>query len=437
MSAEEDKKAIFGQVRSYYLRHLAGRKSRRIPASGKSFDENELVAAVDAALDGWWTEGRFSDEFSAKLKKFLDRKYVSIVNSGSSANLVAISALCSKKLGEKRLKAGDEVITVAAAFPTTVNPIIQNGLVPVFCDIGIETHNIDPKALEAALSKKTRAVVLAHTLGNPFNLKAVSAFCKKHGLWLVEDCCDALGAKYAGKTLPVYGDIATFSFYPAHHITMGEGGAVVTDNLLLFRIANSIRDWGRDCFCRTGKDNTCAKRFSMKLGQLPFGYDHKYVYSELGYNLKSTDFQAAIGSAQMEKLAGFIEKRRKNHERLRKGLEKFSKYFVFTSHEPEAEPSWFGFVITLKDGCGFSREELTAFLLENNIDSRLVFAGNLLKQPYFVEGGFKCRVAGNLKNTDKAMKDSFWIGVCPSISSQDVQFVCRKFGEFLKRRNPA
>jgi len=431
MSAQDDRNAILSQVREYYKKHIATQKPARIPASGKSFDENEVANAVEAALDCWWTEGRFTDAFVEKFKSFLGIKYVSVMNSGSSANLIALSALFSTKLGDRRLKPGDEVITVASAFPTTVNPILQCGLVPVFCDIDLETHNIDVSMMKKALSKKTKAVMLAHSLGNPFNISAISKFCKDNGLWLVADCCDALGATYQGKTVASFADVSTFSFYPAHHITMGEGGAVVTDNPLIYKISNSIRDWGRDCWCRTGKDNTCGRRFSMQFGELPFGYDHKYVYSELGYNLKATDFQAALGVAQMDKLPGFISKRRQNHKSLMDGLKKYFRYFIFQKAEPQSEPSWFGFLITLKDGCGFKREELTSYLEQNGIGTRLVFSGNIIRQPYFTQGRFKYRVVGELANTDKSMKDTFWVGVFPVLSKKETDLICERIRDFL------
>ena len=402
-----------------------------VPVSGKVFDENEILQATEAVLDGWWTEGRFTTLFEHKIAKWLGVNYASLVNSGSSANLVAITALTSIKLGDKRLKHGDEVITVAAGFPSTVAPIIQNGLVPVFVDVDLGTYNINIEAMKKALSPKTKAVMIAHTLGNPFDLKEVKIFCDKNDLWLVEDDCDALGSKFGGKHTGTFGHIATCSFYPAHHITMGEGGAVFTNDAKLFKIIESVRDWGRDCWCEPGNDNTCQKRFGWKLGELPEGYDHKYIYSEIGYNLKLTDMQAAIGLAQFEKLDSFIAKRKENFKTLYEGLKKLEKYFVLPKWLPEAEPSWFGFLLTIKDSAPFKRNELVQFLQNKKIATRYLFAGNLLRQPSFVDRKPLHRVVGELVNTDKIMNGTFWVGVYPGLTEEMLDYVIKCFDDFL------
>lgn len=407
-----------------------------IPASGKIFDEKEMMAMCEAVLDGWWTEGRFASEFEKKLAKWLGRKYCLAVNSGSSANLLAISALTSFRLGKRRLKKGDEVITVAAGFPTTVNPIIQNNLVPVFVDIDLKTYNANTAQIKKAInSGRTKAIFLAHTLGNPFNLEEIGKLCQKHKLWLIEDNCDALGSIYKNKKTGSFGQISTQSFYPAHHITMGEGGALLTDDPLLAKIAASIRDWGRDCWCRTGQDNTCGKRFSWQLGELPYGYDHKYVYSEIGYNLKITDMQAALGVAQLEKLDSFIKKRRANFDFLFKKLQIFSDCFILPSAEKASQPSWFGFLITLKNNCPFSREDLLKYLNQHKIGTRLLFAGNIIKQPYFQNYQIDYRVVGDLKNTDLVMKNTFWLGVYPGLGKEELNFVAQKIKDFIASRN--
>lgn len=424
---------IFKDIKEYYNNYIKNKKRNNIPISGKKFNHKEIINIVDSALDCWWTEGKYCDIFSNKLKRFLKIKHISLVNSGSSANLIALSALRSHKLKDKRLKKGDEVITTATGFPTTINPIIQNNLVPVFCDIDIKTHNIKIDNLEKALTKKTKAVFLAHTLGNPFNVEKVKKFCDNNRLWLIEDCCDALGAKYNNKYVSSFGDISTLSFYPAHHITTGEGGAVLTNNDLLYKIINSIRDWGRDCWCRTGEDNTCKKRFSMKYGNLPLGYDHKYVYSELGYNLKMTDMQAAIGVAQMDKLKQFIKSRGKNYNYLKSKLNKFNDYFIFSSLEKKANPSWFGFIITLKNNCNFTRETLIKYLNSQKIGTRVIFGGNIVKQPYFTNNNFKYKTIGNLKNSNFSMKNSFWIGVSPLININDINFIEKTLKKFIEK----
>ena len=403
-----------------------------IPVSGKVFDHQELQHITDAALDGWFTTGRFNTAFEKELAKYINIKSVLTVNSGSSANLVAFSALTAPELGEDAIKPGDEVITVAGSFPTTVNPIIQNGAVPVFLDISIPTYEIDIKHLEKALSKKTKAVVIAHTLGNTFDLDAITAFCHKHDLWLMEDCCDALGARYRGKHVGTFGDVATLSFYPAHHITMGEGGAVFTSNAKLKTIMESYRDWGRDCWCEPGKDNTCGKRFAWQLGDLPHGYDHKYIYSRMGYNLKITDMQAALGLAQLKKLDEFVAIRKRNFERLTKGLTKHSKKLILPQATEHSDPSWFGFLITLKKNSGFSRNEIIEKLNAKKIATRLLFAGDLRKQPYFKN--IRYRKVGPLKNTEIVLNNTFWIGVTPMINDEMIDYVCNCFDEILGKK---
>lgn len=400
-----------------------------IPPAGKVLGSAELDNMIQSSLDGWLTTGRFNASFEKKLSDFLGVKYCLTVNSGSSANLVAFYSLTSPLLGERAIKKGDEVIGVAAGFPTTVNPIIQYGAVPVFVDVDIETHNINADLVEAAITPKTKAIMLAHALGNPFDLGKIKALCEKYNLWLIEDTCDALGATYNGQLVGTFGDIGTLSFYPAHHMTMGEGGAVFTNNSKLKLIAESFRDWGRDCYCAPGCDNTCGCRFEQKHGDLPFGYDHKYVYSHSGFNLKITDMQAACGLAQLDKLSFFIDKRRENFNYLLNRLEGLAEYLHFAQPTPNSNPSWFGFPITLKDGCGVNRVDLLRFLDENKIGSRLLFAGNLIKQPYFKNVQF--RVVGELTNTDKTMNDTFWIGLYPGLSSEHFEYVGEKFEEFF------
>jgi len=404
-----------------------------IPPSGKVIGEEELSNMVEASLDGWLTTGRFNEEFQSKLSKFLGVKYALTVNSGSSANLVAFYSLTSKKLGDRAIKPGDEVIAVAAGFPTTVNPIVQFGAVPVFIDVDLDTHNIDTKYLESAITKKSKAVMLAHCLGNPFNLDEVTKICKKYNLWLVEDCCDALGSTYDGKKVGTFGDIATLSFYPAHHITMGEGGAVFTNNGKLKKIAESFRDWGRDCYCPPGKDNTCNNRFCWtrkKLGgNLPDGYDHKYTYSHNGFNLKITDMQAACGLAQLEKAHVFIKRRKENFEYLKRKLKPLEKYLSVAEATPKSDPSWFGFPITLNENISQSRVELLQFLDNKKIGTRLLFAGNLIKQPYFEN--VEHRVIGDLTNTDTTMNNTFWIGVQPSLNSIHFDYIAKSLCDFF------
>lgn len=398
-----------------------------IPPSGKVIGAAELKNMVEASLDGWLTTGRFNDLFEKRLGEFLGVKYVLTTNSGSSANLLAFSALTSPWLGERAIKPGDEVISVAAGFPTTVNPILQYGAIPVFVDVHIPTYNINPVLIEAAISDKTKAIMLAHTLGNPYNLTEITRIASKYNLWLIEDCCDALGSTYDGKLVGTFGDIGTLSFYPAHHITMGEGGAVFTKHSNLRRIIESFRDWGRDCYCDPGKDNTCGKRFGWQLGTLPFGYDHKYTYSNLGYNLKITDMQAACGLAQMERLPAFIETRKRNFAYLWDRLTLLSEFLILPEATPKSEPSWFGFPLTLREGTGVTREDLLRFLNQYKIGTRLLFAGNLTRQPYFQ--GRQYRVAGDLVNTDTVMKNTFWIGVYPGLTESMLDYVHRRLGE--------
>lgn len=399
-----------------------------VPPSGKVLGAAELQNMVEAALDGWLTTGRFNAAFEKRLSEFLGVKYVLTANSGSSANLLAVAALTSPKLGERALKAGDEVITVAASFPTTVNPLLQYGLTPVFVDVKIPTYNINPALIEAAISPKTRAIMLAHTLGNPFNLDQVMEVARKHKLWVVEDCCDALGSTYDGKFVGTFGHVSTLSFYPAHHITMGEGGAVFTQDAELHRIVESLRDWGRDCWCAPGCDNTCRNRFGWKLGELPFGYDHKYTYSHAGYNLKITDMQAACALAQMDRLPDFIVSRKRNAAYLKEKLAALEKFLILPEATPKSDPSWFGFPITLREG-KWERVELLKYLDQNRIGTRLLFGGNLLRQPYFA--GRECKVHGSLENTDRIMNQTFWIGVYPGISQEALDFMIATFMKFF------
>jgi len=400
-----------------------------IPPSGKVLDAAELKAMVEASLDGWLTTGRFNEAFEKKLRTFLGVKFLITTNSGSSANLLAFSALTSPQLKERAVKVGDEVITVAAGFPTTVNPILQFGAIPVFVDIDISTHNIDVTKVEGAISPKTKAIMLAHSLGNPFNLKVILEICKKYNLWLIEDNCDALGSRYNGQLTGTFGDIGTLSFYPAHHITMGEGGAVFTNNAELKSIIESFRDWGRDCYCAPGKDNTCGKRFCWKLGDLPEGYDHKYTYSHLGYNLKITDMQAACGLAQMDKLENFIDIRKKNFNYLYERLQSCKDFLILPEATTNSDPSWFGFLITIKPEANIRRVDLISYLDQEKIGTRLLFAGNLTRQPYME--GRNYRVSGDLKNTDIVMNDSFWVGVYPGLTEEMLDFVATKIEYFL------
>jgi CDP-6-deoxy-D-xylo-4-hexulose-3-dehydrase len=400
-----------------------------VPPSGKKIGEEELQNMVAASLDGWLTSGRFNENFEKKLANYVGVKHAITVNSGSSANLVAFSTLTSPKLLNRAIKPGDEVISVAAGFPTTVNPIIQFGAVPVFVDIEMGTYNIDASKIEAAVSSKTKAIMLAHTLGNPFNLSTVSEICKKYNLWLVEDCCDALGSTYQGKMVGTFGDIATLSFYPAHHITMGEGGAVLINNYELKEIAESFRDWGRDCYCPPGKDNTCGKRFCRKMGDLPHGYDHKYIYSHLGYNLKITDMQAACGLAQLSKADHFIKQRKKNFFFLMERLDFCKEFLILPSPTKNSDPSWFGFPLTIKESAEIGRLELLDYLDQKKVGTRLLFAGNLTRQPYMQGRNF--RISGNLSNSDAVMERTFWIGVQPSLTEEMLDYAATQIELFL------
>lgn len=435
--------AIRAAVQYYTFQHKKTDRfapGDRIPYAGRVFDEKEITALIDSSLDFWLTTGRYAEKFEKEFAHFLGIKHCSLTNSGSSANLLAFMALTSPKLGNRRINKGDEVITVAAGFPTTVAPIIQFGAVPVFVDVSLPTYNIDCSQLEKALSTRTKAVMVAHTLGNPFDLESVKAFCDKNGLWLIEDNCDALGSKYKYKGEWRYtgtiGHIGTSSFYPPHHMTMGEGGAVYTDDAQLKRIVESFRDWGRDCWCPSGHDNTCKQRFSQQFGELPKGYDHKYVYSHFGYNLKVTDMQAAIGCAQLEKLPSFIEARKKNWKMLRDGLAGLSNKFILPEPTPDSDPSWFGFLLTVKQDAGFSRDEIVAYLEKNGIQTRMLFAGNLIKHPCFDEmrsTGVGYRVVGQLANTDMIMNHSFWLGVYPGMTREMTAHVIATIREKVKQ----
>lgn len=431
--ADQIKKEIHLLVKEYYeLTH--GQKTWTegkdfVPVSGKVFDHSELQHIVDSALDAWFTTGRFNSKFERELARYIGVKFALTVNSGSSANLVAISGLCAPELGGRAIRPGDEVITVAASFPTTINPLLTYGAIPVFVDVDADTHNIDVSFLEQALSPKTKAVVIAHSLGNPFDLATVKAFCDRHNLWLMEDCCDALGATFDGKHVGTFGHVGTLSFYPAHHITMGEGGAVFTNDVKLKTIMESYRDWGRDCYCEPGKDNTCRKRFEWQLGDLPYGYDHKYIYSRLGFNLKITDMQAALGLAQLPKLNGFIEARRRNYARITEGLKDLQHKLHLPVPTLNSEPSWFGYLITLKKDAGITRKELLDKLNDNKIATRLLFAGDLRKQPYFKD--YPYRTIGELPNTEIILNQSFWIGVTPMINDEMVDYMVKVFHQIL------
>lgn len=401
-----------------------------VPVSGRVFDAADLQSLIDASLDFWLTTGRFAEQFERNFARFLGVQHAVLVNSGSSANLLALSCLTSPKLGEKRLRPGDEVITVASGFPTTVNPILQNRLVPVFIDVTLPTYNVDVTQLEEACSPRTRAVILAHTLGNPFDLTAVIEFTKRHDLWLIEDNCDALGSTYQGRLTGTFGDLATASFYPAHHITMGEGGCVVTDSSRLKTLVESFRDWGRDCWCPPGKDNTCGRRFSWQLGDLPHGYDHKYIYSHIGYNLKATDMQAAVGVAQLQKLPGFIETRRRNFQLLADGLRDLEDFFLLPQSTPGSDPSWFGFPLCVRPGAPLSRNEWISFLEDRKIATRLVFGGNLLSQPAYLD--IPHRRVGDLANSAVVADSAFWIGVYPGVSEAMIHYIIEVFHRRVK-----
>ena len=429
------RKEIFNKVKKFYKLRKSQEKfipgRTKIDYAGRVYDEKEMINLIDASLDFWLTTGKYAKKFEKEFAKFLGVKYCLLANSGSSANLLAISALTSPKLGKKRLKPGDEVITTACGFPTTLNPIIQNNLTPVFIDIDLGTYNIQAEKIEKAISKKTKAVFIAHTLGNPINLDKIIKIVKKHNLWFIEDNCDALGSKYDGKYTGTFGDISTYSFYPAHLMTMGEGGAVLTNNLNLKRIIASFRDWGRDCWCEPGHDNTCGKRFGWQLGKLPFGYDHKYIYSHIGYNLKITDLQAAVGVAQLKKLPSFIKARRKNFTSLYGLFKKYEKYFILPKTENNSQPCWFGFPLLVKETTPFSRNEIVNYLEENKIATRMLFGGNLTKQPAYQDT--KYRVSGSLKNTDLVMNNLFWIGVYPGIIKEKLKYITATVNNFFKQ----
>lgn len=428
------RKEIFEKIKKIYKLRKSSEKfipgKTRINYAGRVYDEKEMINLADASLDFWLTSGRFANKFEQDFAEFLGVKYCLLTNSGSSANLLALSSLTSPRLGEKRLKPGDEVITIACGFPTTLNPIIQNNLIPVFIDIDLGTYNIQAEKIEKAISKKTKAIFVVHTLGNPANLDKIMKVAQKYNLWLLEDNCDALGSKYKGKYTGTFGDISTCSFYPAHQMTMGEGGAVLTNDLRLKKIIASFRDWGRDCWCEPGHDNTCKKRFARQLGKLPLGYDHKYIYSHIGYNLKITDMQAAIGVAQLQKLPYFIKARRKNFAALSKFFRKYEKYFVLPLAEKESQPCWFGFPLLVRESAPFARDKIVNYLEENKIATRMLFGGNLTKQPAYKNT--KYRILDSLGNTDLVMNNLFWIGVYPGIKREELEYIKKRFKEFFK-----
>ncbi len=428
--------SILGQVKAFAQESSLARSfvagKTYIPVSGKVLDADDYAFLVDACLDGWLTAGRFTDEFEKDLCVATGVRFASMVNSGSSANLLAVCALTSKSLGAKALKPGDEVITTAAGFPTTLNPIIQNDLVPVFVDVDLSTMNVDVSKLEAAIGPRTKAMIFAHTLGNPFDIAAVRALAQKHGLWLIEDCCDALGGTYDGKSVGSFGDIATLSFYPAHHITTGEGGAVLTNNAVLQKVILSFRDWGRDCWCATGKDNTCGKRFQWQLGKLPKGYDHKYIYSHIGYNLKATDMQAALGVSQIAKLSGFVQARRDNWQALRSGLDTLSGRLSFVEPTKRSVPSWFGFILMINDP-RIKRDDLVRHLESKMIGTRMLFGGNLLSHPAYE--GINHRIAGSLSASQRVTDDVLWIGVYPGITPEMIAYMTETIQQFMKERS--
>lgn len=425
---QEIRKQILALSSEYYKANWPQRPfipgETPVPVSGKDFDEDDLVHLVDASLDFWLTTGRYAKQFEHEFAKFFGLNHCLLTNSGSSANLLAIASLTAQELGERRLSPEDEVLTVATGFPTTVNPIIQNQLVPVFLDVDVPTYNIDVTHLEEAITEKTKAIILAHTLGNPFNLDTVTEVAREHHLWLIEDICDAVGAEYRGQKVGTFGDLATVSFYPAHHITMGEGGAVLVNSPLLKKLVLSFRDWGRDCWCEPGKDNTCGKRFDWQLGDLPYGYDHKYIYSRIGYNLKLTDMQAAVGVAQLRKLPAFIEKRRENFQYLYDGLKDLQEYFILPEATPNSSPSWFGFPLAVRPGAPFTRNDVVQYLNSHKIGTRLLFGGNLVRQPAYQ--GVQYRIVGDLVNSDFVMNQVFWVGVYPGLAKPMLDYVIKE-----------
>jgi len=436
MNAKDIKKQIIQLTKDYYK--SAFRTEDFVPGkdyvrySGRVFDDEELASLVDSSLEFWLTAGRYAKQFEKNLADYLGLKHSILTNSGSSANLLAVSALTSDKLGDKRLRPGDEVITVAAGFPTTVNPIYQNNLIPVYCDVDLGTYNIKNDDLENSLSEKTKGVILAHSLGNPFDIDMVQGFANENDLWLIEDNCDALGSKWDGKLTGTFGDLSTQSFYASHHICLGEGGAINTNSGLLKKVVESFRDWGRDCWCEPGRDDSCGKRFEWKLGELPPGYDHKYIYSHIGYNFKVTDMQAAVGVAQLNKLPGFVEKRKNNFNYYMENLKKYEGIFVLPEKCKKADPSWFGFILTVKDSAPFNRDKIVGFLESKKIATRMLFGGNLVKQPGYMNKSH--RLVSDLKNTDKIMNQSFWIGVYPGLTREMQDYVIEMFDEFINQQ---
>ncbi|MHA1268776.1 MAG: lipopolysaccharide biosynthesis protein RfbH [Candidatus Helarchaeota archaeon] len=432
----EIKKLIFNKITELY--NLKKSKSKFIPGesyvpyAGRIYDDKEIISLVDSALEFWLTEGRFARQFEKDFSNFLNCNFTVLANSGSSANLLALTSLTSQKLGENRIKPNDEVITVAASFPTTINPIIQNNAIPVLLDVELETYNINPNSIQEAINNKTKAIILAHTLGNPFDIKIIGDLVEDYNLFLIEDSCDALGSKFNDQYVGTFGNIGTFSFYPAHHITMGEGGALAINDLNLYRIVKSFRDWGRDCWCEPGRDNTCGKRFKWQLGQLPFGYDHKYIYSHIGYNLKVVDMQPAIGIEQLKKLPNFIQRRKENFQFFYKFFSNYSDYFYLPKSHPKSDPSWFGFILTLKPNLNFTKNEIVKYLENKKIATRPLFAGNIIRQPAYSNVKFK--ILDDLKNTDYIMNNTFWIGVFPGITDEMRIYIKDCFEEFLNNR---
>lgn len=436
MTHTEIRDKILQLTKEYYKEKFSSNDfipgKTRVNYAGRVFDEKELVNLVDSSLDFWLTEGRYSEQFAEKISEFLCVQNVILVNSGSSANLIAFSALSSEKLGERRLKPGDEVISVAAGFPATVTPIIQNNCIPVFVDVDIPTYNIDVEMMQKAITEKTKCIFVAHTLGNPFNIDAVMKLAKKHHLWFIEDNCDAFGSKYDGKYTGTFGHLSTISFYPAHHITTGEGGAIVTNDEQLAKLVRSFRDWGRDCYCAGGENNTCGKRFSQQFGTLPYGYDHKYVYSEIGYNLKMTDMQAAVGAAQVDKLPMFCERRKENFKLYNKIFGKYEDYFILPEATPNSDPAWFSYIVTLKEGVPFKRDELTKYLNENLIETRNLFGGNLIRQPAFMNKNF--RIAEHLNNSDYIMNNTFFLGTYPGNTNEKLDYIESIVDSFINKK---